>query len=359
MRSLLRAGAVLTAALIAGLLVPGLLYWQCHVFTDEQVAEKLPPTPRAIWTNHQNRLTTLVKDLSLIEARVDHEINADGSTVGQLLDERDRIAGLINRERAAQSIKVSGYFLDSLMYVPPTFLAGIGLLLFVLGPSGRPRFRGASEAALFLGTYFVYRFPTWLRNLPQLRRVPRDSYAYGNWDVSPSSFFIAEGVALLICLLLVALWLSWLDFFSRWRSMCSPLVNRTSVPLFGKAYASLFLYWQICSVVLAGAFIPYTIYFWDVVIDQGQRRYLLQAVIMHGFWGASWILLSLPLAWTWYTAQAELAGLAMRPCPSETPDESSDPSSDIFPLGRWNIIGSVVASVLGFAFPLIKQLFKG
>lgn len=53
------------------------------------------------------------------------------------------------------------------------------------------------------------------------------------------------------------------------------------------------------SVVLALGFIVFTGVFWELVIVERDRRYLIPAVVVHGVWALSWMLATLPLFATW------------------------------------------------------------
>jgi hypothetical protein len=122
----------------------------------------------------------------------------------------------------------------------------------------------------------------------------------------------------------------------------------------------LFLQWQVCSIVLAGAFLPYTFFFWSYVIELRDNRYLAHALIMHGLWGVSWLLISLPLAWTWYEwntrykLRASIA--ATRPDFDKTQEHSTLELGSL--LGSWNVMGSLAGVVLAFGYPILKEVIN-
>jgi hypothetical protein len=124
----------------------------------------------------------------------------------------------------------------------------------------------------------------------------------------------------------------------------SAAASGDEAPEFLENLSALFLYWQMCSIILAGAFLPYTVFFWTYVISFGDQRYLPHAVIMHGLWGVSWLLISLPLGWTWYQwkvryrlrAQAR-KGEMMAP-----------------PIHSLNVVGSLIGALLAFGLPFLQ-----
>jgi hypothetical protein len=244
------------------------------------------------------------------------------------------------------------------MFAWPALYACMGILICLFAPGAGLRFIPKLHLPLFFGTLLLYRFPTWVRNIPSLQRLDRESYSAGNFDISPMSFFVQEGQALLVCVLLVVFSSLWAAFWPRWRAACRALIAQHRDDEFATAYADLFIYWQVCSLLLAGAFVPYTIFFWNEVIDFGDKRYILHAIIMHGLWGVSWILISLPVLWTQYVCSVEpaLQPSPTVPLPSAEPAEASRDYSLRF--GNWNVIASIIGSIFTFIFPLLKELIK-
>jgi hypothetical protein len=216
---------------------------------------------------------------------------------------------------------------------------------------------------VFGATLVLYRWPTWTRNIPALTgEEGRVIYTAGNIDVSVGSFIVQECQAALACGLIVILWTQWTAFLEYWRARISEVWvlvesgKRTSD--FLESLTLLFLHWQVCSIVLAGAFLPYTFYFWTYVIDHKDRRYLAHAVIMHGLWGASWILMSLPLAWTWYRWRVRYR-LSTKPSKQRpVPYEAEQGRESVeTPISSLNVLGSLLGAVVTFGLPLLKELF--
>ena len=104
-----------------------------------------------------------------------------------------------------------------------------------------------------------------MRNVPALRYIERHVYANGNWDVSVGSFVVQKVKAVLACVLLVAVWAIWADFIPVWQAQVRECLwgdrSNDLVPEFAESFVRLFVHWQVCSLVLAGGFIPYTFFF--------------------------------------------------------------------------------------------------
>jgi hypothetical protein len=203
-----------------------------------------------------------------------------------------------------------------------------------------------------------------MRNIPSLRYIDRKVYANGNWDISVGSFFVQELQALLGCVLVVAVWRIWTDFLPVWRLQVRECLKDEAddkkVAEFAEGFVRLVIHWQVCSVVLAGAFVPYTFFFWDYVIGYRDKRYLAHALIIHGMWGMTWLLISMPLAWTWYewNVRFKLRGYSQKgpERPSEGPIDQPRAVEMGALVGSWNVIGSLAGAALAFVFPLIKEV---
>lgn len=357
-QTLLHSGIVVIVGLLLGMVLPGLVYWRLDVFTAEQVVKHLPTGAASKYADHEKRMRDLNDDILAIDHQIDAEVQNHSYNTAKLFADRASLLQVGDYEVVHAPIVVEGYFLDTLMYVWPLFYIGIGWLLVIFPPSSKNFFTQFERACLLGGTYLIYRFPTWVRNLPLLRSTDRRIFSYGNIDVSRGSFYVQEVQAALACVLLVMLWMRWVTFIKIWRTELNQLVSERKFTELSEFFGSLYVYWQICSVVLAIAFIPYTIYFWNAVIDYGEKRYLLHALIMHAFWGLSWLLISIPVAWTWYVCSIDLSG--QRSEESKVTGASGDrnPSDGGLPIGNLNVFASLVSTALTFAFPLIKEFLK-
>jgi hypothetical protein len=216
---------------------------------------------------------------------------------------------------------------------------------------------------LFICLLIVYRWPSWIRNLPALRTTHRLTYSGNNLDVSLPGFLVQECLASMTCALLVVLWLQWIYFIVEWRFRLRLLRPQLQIgdklADFLESLTQLYFHWQVCSALLAAAFIPYTVFFWDYVLINHDQRYVAHALTMHALWATSWILLSLPLACTWYEwrVKYELPRQAhLVSAPWDGADMSSRLNTLEPPIGSLNVVGSLIGAAVTFAFPILKEL---
>ena len=381
---LFRAGGILFICLLVGLFIPGVGFRLTGTFDENDIVHQLdkinPPSsvpqgqpgkrPREVWKSYKDTISNVEGALASVDQRLfAGAASLPAADVAALTRTRQLLQSQLDELRGHPPIRISGYYLDTLMLVWPIFYACIAWLIFLFAPKCPQSTSLGSRLLLFAGVFVLYRWPTWARNLPSLRYYKRLVYANGNWDISPSSFVVQELQAVLACILIVWLWVQWADFFPYWRNQintCWPsIASGRLIPEFLEKLSTLFVVWQVCSVILAGAFLPYTFFFWTYVIDYGDHRYLAHAIIMHLLWGVTWLLLTLPLAWTWYqwTVRYRLHSEALqRSAPTTAQAAEAETSHNIaqmaIPIGSWNIVGSVAGALLTFGFPIIKEFLK-
>jgi len=374
-RTISRAGLILFAGILLGVWIPGVLYEFCGTFYRDDIALRLPdnpklrPNPKPTWEAYEKAMDGLKDSVTSINARIGSEgdfarlpVSALAvNDISALVEQRTKLQTALDNMVANPPFHLSGFYLDSLMLACPAFYTCLAWLIFLLAPNYTPRPEIRRWIPIFIGTYLLYRWPTWMRNIPPLRYIERHVYASGNWDISIGSFFVQESLAFVICILLISVWAIWAEFMPVWQERVRKCLwtdaNGDGVAKFAEGLVKLFVHWQICSIVLAAAFVPYTFFYWNYVIEFGDRRYLAQAIIMHGLWGVTWLLISLPLAWTWYEwnvchrlrAKIAEAPLGLRgPRPIEIEMGSL--------VGSWNLVGSIAGAVVAFGFPVVKGI---
>jgi hypothetical protein len=386
-RMIFVAGAILFVCILVGLILPATLFRATGTFEDKDILNKMstitakattgiegesPDTPINIWNKYQSKQQVLEDALDSLNQRLSKEALATMSPhdILLILQARYQLHGQLEQLRSHPPIHISGYYLEKLMWVWPIFYTCLAWLIFLIAPKCPRTIGRGTMLTLFFGMLILYRWPTWIRNInrPYLRYYKRLVYANGNWDISWQSFFVQELQAVIACVLLVWLWIQWADLFKYWRQevdTCWPsILSQHQLPEFLEMLTALFVRWQISSLILAGAFLPYTFFFWTYVIDYGDQRYIAHALIMHLLWGVTWLLLSLPLAWTWYQWSVRYRLYSLREgsiTPETSKAERNDPQSGepfSLPINPWNAVGSVAGALATFAFPLFKELFK-
>lgn len=118
--------------------------------------------------------------------------------------------------------------------------------------------------------------------------------------------------------------------------------------------------WQVSSLLLAGAFMPWTYVYWESISSWGDLRYIFSAIAIHLAWGVSWLLLSLPLIRVW----RQWVEFRIRALNSSfgKPAEDADAERilrlfiDASPLSTVQIVGASAGAFVSFMLP-IAQLF--
>jgi hypothetical protein len=164
-------------------------------------------------------------------------------------------------------------------------------------------------------------------------------------------------------LLVISLWHNWFVIFKT-RARELQVDSDTSPDMKSLTRLSeTFLHWQISSVVLALGFMVFTGVFWDLVIVNRDRRYLIPAVVVHLIWALSWMLLTLPLFVTWQ----DFSRKKMRALLGLTKDGTggadgkvtdTEALEKLSPVALWNGFGSALTAVLSFLFPIVHALLK-
>jgi hypothetical protein len=368
-----RAGLILFAGILFGIFIPGYFYYRCNTFDQDGIAALLPsdpnlyPNPKQTWEAYKKTKDGLKNSVLAIDARIATGADAvpNISTVNDisaLVEQRARLISALAALEANPPFHLAGFYLEPLMFMWPAFYTCLAWLIFILEPNYSRR-RGIWRwVPVFWGTFVLYRWPTWMRNVSPLRPIERHVYANGNWDISIRSFFVQEVQAVLACILLVAVWAVWVDFIPVWKAKVRECLagdgsdDRSAE--FAESFVKLFVHWQICSIVLAGAFVPYTFFFWNYVIEYGDRRYLAHALIMHGLWGVTWLLISMPLASTWYEWNVRYRlKIQTKATPTKRDDRPSTVEMGTL-IGSWNVMGSLVGAAVAFGFPIVKEILS-
>jgi hypothetical protein len=367
-----KAGLVLCAGIILGVFVPGGLYYLSGTFHKHDIADRLVDSPRIDQGEKDKwkRYTDTLEALQHSVWTIDGEIAARGKPlplsddavkkIQLLVIQRAELQSALDKQIANPPFHLAGFYLEPLMIMWPAFYTCLGWLIVIFAPD-YPRTPGIRRWIVpFLATFVLYRWPTWMRNVHHLKTIERGVYANGNWDVSRASFFVQEGQAVLACVLLIAVWAIWADFIPVWQAQVRECLwgdrSKERLPEFAESFVRLFVHWQICSLVLAGGFIPYTFFFWNYVIEYGDKRYLAHAIIMHGIWGVTWLLISMPLAWTWYQWNVRYRLEVQMAATPANPAEQKGGIEMGSLIGSWNVMGSLATAALAFGFPVVKEI---
>lgn len=230
-------------------------------------------------------------------------------------------------------------------------------LLFFLRIKERSTRRPTVELQLFhpkaiglgLSFYLFFNWSNWWRNTA-FGQEDRRLFSYAHFDVSPLGFVMQElEVAGMMVLTgyVTALFL---------RNFSADHAERQSFSGdaydLSKAAKREFESWQIRSLLLVVAFLPWTIFYWRIVTSIGESRYFPFAVGIHVIWLFVWIVISIPPLraferWQDYTVASSR---------DRSPEEMAKIRA-IEPVSRSMFAITAVASTISFVYPFLQSLF--
>ena len=194
----------------------------------------------------------------------------------------------------------------------------------------------------------------------------RKVFSYINYDISPASYILQDLRTLIMSILISILWQKWIVYYEEisqsvtsWREVPQSLMK---ISEHAQEVSDMFNRWQLNSVVLVAAFLPWTMFYWIYVIQYGDNRYTIAAFVMHLYWATSWIIISAPLIhmfnkWSILKAKA-MAFTSSRQDNSPETDRAISLIKEINPLTSLQIVSAGIISTFSFVSPLIN-LFIG
>jgi hypothetical protein len=368
MQFLKAAAGVLLAALLMGLVVPLVTNYVLETLYHAQVRRRLPLAPLEKLTAFEGEHRARQAALEFVDEQLlDAAYGRTERPVSELLQLHEHLAKL---DQQKPPVVVVGYYLDDSMPLWPLYFAGLGWLSVLLAPGNitapsLPTRAVWSRAGRLLPfVWLFYRWPTWFRNFAQLGDVDRKVYAYANWDIHPTSFLVQELMGVIVSAMIAVVWVQWLSFFER-RDLELHAQQHADTQLEidtvrVERLQNTFLHWQVSSIFLGIAFLYSTFFFWARVAQDGDVRYIPNALVTHLLWVASWLILSAPLFitwrdWTQYRGKL-LASIANRPEASGNCDAMLEVVEKLHPVSFWNLSGSTVLGLASLVLPIAHSL---
>ncbi|MGA3067023.1 MAG: hypothetical protein ABSF29_09270 [Tepidisphaeraceae bacterium] len=393
-RGLKQTARIAVFAFFVGVAIPaaaalwhGVFYEECFV---KRIGDNIPKSPRsADWLSriiafqHEtSALKSALRDLGISIRNADAELakaNCSESVVAttQPSERLDSLVAL--QSKIAQALQdrplVVVPFYGSL-YTPLwfwTFLT-IGVMLRVFYPGAIESILPRGENIAYerwswkttwwvgAGIFLFFEWPSWYRYaFPPRGEVIPSALFYTNFYADKLSCFIENALDLLYSVLLAAIWGQWLSFYAKLKTW--PLSDagddfaRTIDPIFARRLSAAFLHWVIMSTLLASSYVFDTVFYWRIVTASGGANSILQAVLEHTVWAVSWIILSLPLIylyWSWTDMRAKaLSGLNKKGEPTDGQRWLLEQSK---PLSVWVVVVANAGAVIAFLFSLYNAV---
>lgn len=359
---------VIGVALFLTLIIPGFVANSGDVFYRQGIINKLQKTEQDklnAYESQQEQRRKQIEQMDLyLTSTPQTEISPE--RLSSLIQLRAFIKG--EYDAAKPPISVIAFHLNSQILLWPGLYATLGCLALLL----RPHTSSAKFSKVFpkiiiyaAGIYVFYQWPLWMRNFV-LSNEGRTIFAFSNYDIHRLSFFTQEAVILGFCFLVSTIWRQWAQFFNeRQKELTKEASDPVARALDNDASERLsktFMWWQICSVVLAAGFLFATNFYWTIVERYNDPRYLFSAIIVHLLWGLTWILLSLPLAITWVTWERNrvraLESLLLRrkDISLEKYEHTRQLLTELRPLGSINVSLSAIGAITSFLLPLLNLI---
>lgn len=232
----------------------------------------------------------------------------------------------------------------------------LSLLLFLrlkerntLRPTVHSEWFHSKAIGLGLAFYVFFNWSNWVRNT-QYGQIDRTLFSYAHFDVTRLGFVMQElqvaGMMILTGYIM--------SLFLKGFSADDTGKQESSGDAFeiSKATKREFEYWQIRSLLLVLAFLPWTIFFWRVVTVIGESRYFPSAVSIHVIWLFVWLAISVPAfrayeSWQDFTVSSSQQG---------SPEEMVKIKA-IEPVSRSMFAVTTVASAISFMYPFLQSFF--
>ena len=231
--------------------------------------------------------------------------------------------------------------------------------------------------------YLSLRATNWYRTYTYLHRngeeldEGRVVFAFTQFDICKECFSVFEFNWFVFCILIVIVWEQWSYYFRNFRERLRNEKNISYVSFEGafeykyiERLSKTYLEWQMASVLLAFAFIPFSKYYYHLY-SLGDKRYLMDAVIVHGLWSVTWLFVSLPLIFTVYQwrsfrnqtleslkAEAECINKDNYEMVLKQIETKLKILQEIHPVSFWNLVITSIASVVSLFLPLSQKLLS-
>jgi hypothetical protein len=377
LRFLALAAALLAGSLIWTVFIPGMIAWRDGVFYEEDIQKRLPAEAGMTLEASQRAQRLLRSSTAKLEDQTVALISQIASTSkAEAIPDQTALAAAkllleihvqlhAEASHPVQPIVVAPFFLNPQLWLWPAIYFCLGFIAFLLKPAAGS---GAAKATrirynILVGCaiYMLYEWPLWARNFI-FASHGRTLYAYTNYDIDPASFLMQELVIIGFCLLLARIWLQWYSLpAARHRQGSETALAQTFNEAALSNLSDMLFRWQYMSVVLALGFGFFSNFFWRIVFQFHDQRYVISAISAHLLWAVTWIAISLPLVSRWqgwestrWQAVVEVEIDATLP-PAEK-DRLTKSLKELQPGGFAALLASAGVAVFTFIFPIAKEL---
>jgi hypothetical protein len=366
-RLIYAAASVLVISVFVTVVIPGMVAYHGGVFNLGGVVKRLKPEPLKQYQAYEATERDLEAISKSINARL-RQADSVPETIRQWLSVKQELDARLASLRPKPPIVVLPFSAQPNLFLFTGPYAALALLLFVVPANpldAKPRSSGLGVVRLALVIYAIYEAPSYDRNFVSTD-AHRVIYAYANRDIYLGSFITQELVIFGFSVLLAGCWYRWAVDGKRMYDRATQFEHDASV--FDLQLAELlsetYIRWAWQSLILLLGFFFFTSFYWDVVHGYGDQRYFASAVLAHLLWGVSWVLLSVPLFWTWrvWNRMSRRAISELAQATEDGTERSAEVKLNL--LAKFEPIGDLrtsigwVGAVVSFVTPLALGLLK-
>ncbi|HWD90330.1 MAG TPA: hypothetical protein VG367_19520 [Mucilaginibacter sp.] len=354
---------LIIASIIVGVFIPGFIHYNIHDFDKHDVFVHLDKEKQGVILRNQslkNRITIRKKELISLLLDTSKKITPE-----QILTTDQAIKSLdeIEKQSLDKSVVITDFYPDNnVLLLWPLLYFGLSTIIFFIVPRFEHKTSIKSVLSVFLIFALLMRWPTWMRNLP-IGTIGRFNFNTANFDISKTGFFLQEVQALISIFLLSIIICRWVSYARNLRKTLLAHFNYTEAHALKmmRYIRIIYIEWQFSSLFLAIAFGFYSYYFWDLISNIKDYRFVPHAIIIHMVWAIAWIIISMPLIiMKNYRASFKEHFLALE---ANTPDSKEFEKIAINsvinedPISAQNKTITALISVITFALPIIKGFF--
>ncbi|MBN8602946.1 MAG: hypothetical protein J0M26_18055 [Planctomycetes bacterium] len=206
--------------------------------------------------------------------------------------------------------------------------------------------------------YIFWQISNFWRNV-LFDDTTRKVFAYTHLDVSFVGWANQELLVMGVAIILAISWVFWWQFHERLvgklEVQLQQEMNKQSVFDIAKRVGEIFDRWQIHSLLIGLAFLPYTVYYIVLSTQYEDVRYYPSAIAIHVIWGLTWYFVSLPA----YQALLSWNSLRLNLLHSQNDSIPTDQEFQKYvrslqPVTHMRVFVVGLATLVTFVLPLLK-----
>jgi len=278
-------------------IIPGLISSAGGTFYLHDIKTKISQSQIDKINIYEQQVSALDGRIKHIDTVLNSILSANKLTANASVEELLKLKEKYQNEKQGlkQPIGLIPYYLNPQMLLWLGIYAAFFLLIYLLLKEEHVKLRFSKRLwGLSFIIYIFYEWPLWVRNFV-LSGKGRTVYAYPNFDIDKYSFFYQEFIIYSFCLLATILITISLQVMDKKMAAETESTDTNKFLIISSYYSTAYRNWFIHSVILALGFLSFTGFFWRLVFDYGDQRYIISALNAHVIWALCWIAISLNL----------------------------------------------------------------